>query len=150
VTVLALVAVLAFVAIIVLMAAMAGLREFLLDILWFVAAVTSGFFVFSGQREISLPVVVEVKDIPLFLAVTGFTFVAKTATMNVIDLVAAYALFWCVLVFLISVAGRTTSVLMGSFEWKISFVVIKPGLLPSTGLVTVTTFLALFPLMHIC
>ena len=147
---LALIAVLTFVAIIVLMAAMAGFREFLLDIVWFVTTVTGGLFVFSGQREISFPVMVEIEYIPLFLTVAGITFFAKTAAMNVIDLVAAYALFWCVIVFLINVAGRTKSLFMGAFERKIGFVVIKSGLLPAAGLVTVTAFLALFPFMYIC
>ena len=149
-TVLALVAVLSFVAIIVLMAAMAGFRELLLDIVWFVTTVTGGLFVFSIQRKISLPVMVEIEDIPLFLAVAGLTFVTETTTMNVIDLVAAYALFWCVLVFLINVAGCTMRLFMRTFERKIGFVVIKSGLLPAAGLVTVTTFLALFPFMYIC
>ena len=64
-------------------------------------AIARCLFVLSIQRKIGFLVMIKLDFLPFFGCVAGIALGAVAALMDIVNLMAADTLFWCVLVFLI-------------------------------------------------
>lgn len=88
--------------------------------------------------------------VPSLRCVASITLFPVTSAVDVLDLMAAYAFFRCVFVFLVDMAGSAVGFFMRAFEREIRFLVmIKFRQLPAGCRVAVTAFFSIFPIVNV-
>ena len=81
---------------------------------------------------------------------TIFAFFTKPAPVKIIGLVTGHTFFFELCMDIVTMAGRTTDLLMAAFERKLGILVmIKPDLFPIPLGVTFVTFFAIGTTVHI-
>lgn len=116
-----------------------------------VAGIAGNIAMFSGQRVIGVPVVIEADAFPAFLVMTVGTLRSVTPGMNIVETVTCITCSGLVLILLVSMTTVAGHLCMLAMQGKIRLVMIKTLTLPALFSMAVTALLAeITPVDVIC
>lgn len=105
---------------------------------------------FTIQRKVGILVVIKRNFVPSFRCVASITLFPITSAVDVLDLMAAYAFFRRLFVFLVDMAGSAVGIFMRTLKREIRFlIVIKFRQHPTGSRVTVTAFFSIFSIVNV-
>lgn len=84
-------------------------------------------------------IVIEPGLVPFGAGMAAVALFTVGSAVDIIDLVAGGAGFWCLLITTVWMAGGTQRLLVSALQWKVSFVVIKGFFSPALAGVAICT-----------